>query len=51
MLAVETIRKVRLALGKGERQRSVTKKYRMSHKIVKKVADGNETEYKYTGKR
>jgi transposase len=50
MLTVETIRKVRLALAKGESQRSVARKYRMSRKTVKKVADGNETEYKYTRK-
>jgi transposase len=47
MLTVETIRKVRLALAKGESQRSVAKKYRMSRKTVKKIADGNETEFKY----
>jgi transposase len=50
MLTVETIRKVRLALAKGESQRSIARKYRMSRKTVKKVADGNETEYKYTRK-
>jgi transposase len=47
MLVVETIKKVRLALAKGESQRSVARKFRMSRKTVKKVADSNETEFKY----
>jgi transposase len=47
MLTVETIRKVRLALERGESQRSVAKKYRMSRKTVKKIVDGDETEFKY----
>jgi transposase len=37
MLIVETIRKVRLALAKGESQRGVAKKYRMSRNTVKKT--------------
>jgi transposase len=48
MLTVETIRKVRLALAKGESQRSVAKKYRMSRNTVKKVVTGGETESKYS---
>jgi transposase len=48
MLTVETIRKVRLALAKGESQRSVAKKYRMSRNTVKKVVAGGETESQYS---
>lgn len=47
MLTVETIGKVRLSLIKGESQRSVAKKYRMSRKTVKKIAENGETEFKY----
>jgi len=45
---VETIGKVRLALAKGESQRSIAKKYRMSRKTVKKIATSEETEFEYT---
>ncbi|MCL2009794.1 MAG: IS21 family transposase [Synergistaceae bacterium] len=48
MLIVETIRKVRLALEKGESQRSVAKKYRLSRTTVGKIASCDETEFKYT---
>jgi transposase len=48
MLTVETIRKVRLALERGESQRSVAKRYRVSRKTVKKIIDSNETEFKYS---
>lgn len=48
MLSVETIRKVRLALARGDSQRSVARKYRLSRKTVKKIADGDETEFKYS---
>jgi transposase len=48
MLIVETIRKVRLALAKGESQREVAKKYRMSRNTVRKIATGEETEFKYS---
>ena len=51
MLIVETIRKVRMALEKGESQRKVAKKYRMSRKTVKKIASGEETEFKYTPRK
>ena len=47
MLIVETIGKVRLALEKGESQRSVAKKYRMNRKTVGKIASSEETEFKY----
>ena len=48
MLIVETIRKVRLSLAKGESQRSIAKKYRMSRKTVEKIASSEEEEFKYT---
>jgi len=48
MLTVETIKRVRLALVNGESQRYVSRKYRMSRKTVKKIASGNETEFKYS---
>ena len=47
MLLVETIRKVRMALAKGESQREVAQKYRMSRNTVRKIATGKETEHKY----
>ena len=47
MLTVETIRKVRLALAKGESQRSIAEKYRMSRKTVRKIASSEDTEFKY----
>ena len=47
MLTVDTIRKVRLALVKGESQRKIAQKYRLSRKTVRKIASGEETEYKY----
>jgi hypothetical protein len=47
MLTVETIRKVRLALAKGESQRSVAKKYLMSRNTVKKLAEGEQTKFQY----
>jgi transposase len=48
MLIVETIRKVRMALAKGESQREVAKKYRMSRNTVRKIAASEETEFKYS---
>ena len=51
VLIVETIGKVRLALAKGESQRSVAKKYRMSRKTVGKIASCEETEFKYNRKQ
>jgi transposase len=50
MLIVETIRKVRLALAKGESHREVAKKFRMSRNTVKKIAESNDTEFKYERK-
>lgn len=50
MLTVETIRKVRLALAKGESQRSVAKKYQLSRTTVGKIASSDDTEFKYTRK-
>ena len=47
---MESIRKVRLALAKGESQRSVAEKYHMSRKTVKKIACSGETEFKYARK-
>ena len=47
MLLVETIRKVRMALAKGESQRKVAEKYRMSRNTIRKIANGKETEFKY----
>ena len=47
MLTVETIRKVRRALAKGESGRSVTRKYRLNRKNVVKIASNGETEFKY----
>ena len=51
MLVVETIRKVRLALEKGESQRSVAKKYRLSRTTVGKIASCEETEFKYARRK
>jgi transposase len=48
---VETIRKVRLALEKGESQRSIAKKYRLSRTTVGKIASSEETERKYTRRK
>jgi len=47
MLLVETIRKVRMALMKGDSQREVAKKYRMSRNTVRKISASEETEFKY----
>ena len=47
MLLVETIRKVRMALAKGESQREVAKKYRMSRNTIRKIATSEKTEFKY----
>lgn len=47
MLTVDTIGKVRLALAKGESQRSVAEKYRLNRKTVSKIAESGETEFKY----
>ena len=47
MLIVETIRKVRMALAKGESQREVARKCRMSRNTVRKIAENGETEFKY----
>jgi len=51
MLTVETIRKVRLALAKGESRRSVAKKYNLSRTTVGKIASSEDTEIKYTRKK
>ena len=42
MLIVETIRKVRMALAKGESQREVARKCRMSRNTVRKIAENGE---------
>jgi transposase len=47
MLVVETIRKVRMALAKGESQREVAKKYSLSRNTVRKIAQSDQTEFKY----
>jgi transposase len=47
MLGMETIRKVRLALSKGESIHSVAKKYRMSRNTVRKIARTDQTEFTY----
>ena len=47
MLIVETIRKVRMSLAKGESQREVAKKYRMSRNTIRKIAASEKTEFKY----
>jgi transposase len=47
MLGVETIRKVRLALSKGESIHSVAKKHRMSRNTVRKIARTDQTEFTY----
>ena len=44
---METIRKVRMALAKGDSQREVAKKYRLSRNTVRKIATSGETEFKY----
>lgn len=51
MLTVETIRKVRLALAKGDSQRSVAKRYNLSRTTIGKIAASEETEFKYTRKK
>ena len=51
LLTVETIRKIRLALVKGESQRSIARKYRVSRKTVEKIAKNEETEFKYTRRK
>ena len=48
---METIRKVRLSLAKGESQRSIAKKHRVSRKTAGKIASCEETEFKYTRKK
>ena len=48
---METIQKVRLALEKGESQRSIAKKYRLSRKTVGRIASCEETEFKYTRRK
>jgi transposase len=47
MLIVETIKKVRLALERGESQRSVAKKYTLSRNTVKKIASSGKTKFEY----
>jgi transposase len=47
MLGVETIKKVRMALAKGESIHSVAKKYRMSRNTVRKIARSGQTEFTY----
>jgi transposase len=48
---VETIKKVRMALVKGESQRSVARKYRLSRTTVQKIASSDETKFEYTRKK
>jgi transposase len=48
MFGVETIRKVRLSLSKGESIHSVAKKYRMSRNTVRKIARTGQTEFVYS---
>jgi transposase len=48
MFGVETIRKVRLALSKGESIHSVANKYRMSRNTVRKIARTGQTEFVYS---
>jgi transposase len=47
MLILETIKKVRLALERGESQRSVAKKYTVSRNTVKKIASSGKTKFEY----
>jgi transposase len=47
MLIVETIKKVRLALARGESQRSVAAKYSLSRNTVKKIASSDKTKFEY----
>ena len=47
MLVVETIRKIRMALAKGDSQRKVSEKFRMSRNTIRKIASSGETEFKY----
>jgi transposase len=47
MLILETIKKVRLALERGESQRSVAKKYTLSRNTVKKIASSGKTKFEY----
>jgi hypothetical protein len=48
---VETIKKVRQALERGESQRSVAKKYRLSRTTVGKIASSEETKFEYTRRK
>jgi transposase len=48
MLGVETIRKVRLALAKGESIHSIAKKYCMSRNTIRKIARTGQTEFTYS---
>ena len=48
MLGMETIRKVRLELAKGESIHSVAKKYRMSRNTVRKIVRTGQTEFIYS---
>jgi len=48
---VETIKKVRTALKKGESQRSIAKKYRMSRTTVGKIASTDATKFEYTRRK
>jgi transposase len=45
MFGVETIRKVRLALARGESIHSVAKKYCVSRNTVRKIARTGQTEF------
>ena len=47
MLVVETIRKIRMALAKGDSQRDVAQRFRMSRNTIRKIAKSGETEFKY----
>ena len=47
MLVVETIGKIRMALAKGDSQRYVAQKFRMSRNTIRKIAKSGQTEFKY----
>jgi transposase len=51
MFGVETIKKVRLALAKGESIHSNAKKYRMSRNTVRKIARTGQTEFSYSRRK
>jgi transposase len=48
MLGVEAIRKVRLALAKGESIHSIAEKYRMGRNTVRKIVRTGQTKFTYS---